>query len=109
MKAIILAGGQGTRLHPITLEYPKALLTVKKKPIISYLVELFQDQGVEDIIISINQGHRIDFNWWVKRYHQGQHRFVEEKEPLGTFGGLSNAQKYVKDQESFFVTNADEI
>ena len=55
LKAVILAGGKATRLYPVTYEVPKALLPVKRKPIINYLVDLFLDQGIKEIAISINQ------------------------------------------------------
>lgn len=110
MKAVILAGGKGTRMYPITLEYPKPLLTVKRKPIISYLVELFWKFKVTQVIVSIHQSQRADFEWWIKRYHPKQRIVLtEEKKPLGTFGGLFRARKYLKNEEDFFVTNGDEI
>ena len=45
-KAVILAGGKGTRLYPITKEIPKPLLPINKKPIINYLVDLFYSQVI---------------------------------------------------------------
>lgn len=109
MKAIILAGGKGTRLYPVTLETPKPLITVRKKPIINYLIELFLTQGVEDIGISINADHKEDFRWWYERWWKGQPlQFFEETEPLGTFGGLVHARYFV-DDDDFFVTNGDEL
>ncbi len=122
-KGIILAGGKGTRLRPITLEIPKPLLPVKKKPIINYLVDLFLNQGIKDIAILINKEFKEEFNWWEKRYYpstsSGQApstgsgrvpkiKFFEELEPLGTFGGLW----YLKDwigSSFFFLTNGDEL
>ena len=68
-KAVILAGGKGTRLYPITYEIPKPLLPVKKKPIINYLVDLFFTQGIENVIVLINKGFRNDFDWWKERYY----------------------------------------
>ena len=58
MKGVILAGGLGTRLHPITLEIPKSLLTVKKKPIINYLIDLFFRYGIKDTTVLINEQNR---------------------------------------------------
>ena len=133
-KAIILAGGKGTRLYPITYEIPKPLLPVKRKPIINYLVDLFCQQGIKDIAVLIGQDFRDEFEWWHKRYYpstgssteahsksSGQApsslrssgqvpkiEFFEEKEPLGTFGGLC----YLKDwlgNNPFFLTNGDEL
>jgi len=109
MKALILAGGKGTRLYPVTLETPKPLLTVRKKPIINYLIELFLQQGVHEIGISINSSHKEDFQWWYKRWwNKYPFRFFEETEPMGTFGGLVGAAHWVKN-ENFYVTNGDEL
>ncbi len=109
MKAIILAGGKGTRLYPVTLETPKPLLTVNKKPIINYLVELFFKHGVEDVGITVNTDHTEDFDWWYKRYWDGAPiRFFEETAPLGTFGTLALVAHWIKNQ-NFFVSNGDEL
>ena len=69
LKAVILAGGKGTRLYPITYEIPKPLLPVKKKPIINYLIDLFFNQGIKDITVLINKDFRKEFDWWKKRYY----------------------------------------
>ncbi len=62
MKAFILAGGQGTRLRPLTLEMPKPLITVQKRPIISYLVDLFQHHNmVDEIFVAVHKSHLDDF------------------------------------------------
>lgn len=122
-KAIILAGGKGTRLYPITYEIPKPLLPVKRKPIINYLVDLFSQQGIKDIAVLINSDFKDEFEWWQKRYYpstisgqalsktsgQGPKiTFFEEPEPLGTFGGLCYLKDWIVDQP-FFLTNGDEL
>ncbi len=108
-KAVILAGGRGTRLYPVTYEIPKPLLPVRKKPIINYLVDLFYSQGVKEVAILINKDFREDFDWWEKRYYsQNKIQFLEEKEPLGTFGGLFYLKNWISDNP-FFFTNGDEL
>lgn len=108
-KAVILAGGRGTRLYPVTKEIPKPLLPVKKRPIINYLVDLFYSQGVKEIAVLINKDFREDFEWWEKRYYpENKIKLVEEKEPLGTFGGLYFLKDWIG-KSSFFLTNGDEL
>jgi len=108
-KAVILAGGKGTRLYPVTKEIPKPLLPIKKKPIINYLVDLFLSQGVKDVAVLINKDHREDFNWWQKRYYPKKEiKFFEESESLGTFGGIWFLKKWLGDNP-FFLTNGDEL
>jgi len=113
MKAIILAGGKGTRLYPVTLETPKPLLTVRKKPIINYLIDMFRRHGVHDIKIVVAKDHLEDFQWWLKRY--GDHlsgvniSFEVEDEPMGTFGSLAHKLTDWIGLDDFFVTNADEL
>ena len=109
MKAVILAGGKGTRLYPITYEIPKPLLPIKKKPIINYLVDLFLKAGVKEIGVLISQDFEKDFDWWKKRYYpKTKIKFFKEKKPLGTLGGLYYLKKWVA-KNDFFLTNGDEL
>ncbi|MBU3942740.1 NTP transferase domain-containing protein, partial [Patescibacteria group bacterium] len=106
-KAVVLAGGKGTRLYPVTKEIPKPLLPVKRKPIINYLIDLFCKAGIKDIAVLISKNHREDFNWWKTRYYPNLNiKFVEESEPLGTFGGLYLLKDWLGDKP-FFMTNGD--
>lgn len=111
LKAVILAGGKGTRLYPITYEIPKPLLPVRRKPIINYLVDFFSDFGIKDIFVLISKDFEEDFNWWKKRYYpQRKISFFKEKKPLGTFGGLWYLKSRLQLNSSpFFLTNGDEL
>ena len=109
IKAVILAGGLGTRLYPITYEIPKPLLPIKKKPIINYLVDLFFEQGIKEIAVLISENFEQDFIWWKKRYYPKKKiKFFKEKKPLGTLGGLYYLKKWIS-KSSFFFTNGDEL
>lgn len=108
-KAVILAGGKGTRLYPVTKEIPKPLLPIKRKPIINYLIDLFYSQGIKDIAVLINKDFKQDFEWWQKRYYPKNNiKLVEEEKPLGTFGGLFFLKNWLK-ETPFFMTNGDEL
>jgi len=114
-KAVILAGGKGTRLYPVTKEIPKPLLPVQKKPIINYLVDLFSQYGIKEIAVLINRNFKQDFEWWKKRYYPSlgsrrvlNIRLVEEKEELGTFGGIYLLKDWIANSK-FFLTNGDEL
>lgn len=105
--AIILAGGQGTRLQPITYEIPKPLLPVKKKPIVSHLVDLFTKQGINNIILVISREWEREFLSWRDEYCPQVEILIEEK-PLGTFGAI-NSYFRGKILRPFFLSNGDEL
>ncbi|OGY62933.1 MAG: hypothetical protein A2745_03730 [Candidatus Harrisonbacteria bacterium RIFCSPHIGHO2_01_FULL_44_13] len=110
MKGVILAGGLGTRLYPVTLEMPKPLITVKRKPIINHLLELFSRHGVTESFVIINKDHQDDYQWWQRRYLDElpiPARIKIEPRPLGTFGGLKYLREELKD--SFVLSNGDEL
>ncbi len=108
-KAIILAGGKGTRLYPITKEIPKPLLPINRKPILNYLVDLFHGYDIHDVALLISKNFREEFDWWKKRHYPDKPiEFFEEEEPLGTFGGLWHAKEWVGDSP-IFLTNGDEL
>ena len=112
-KAIILAGGKGTRLYPVTLETPKPLLTVNRKPIINYLIELFADHGVQEIKVVIRPQDREEFGWWQSRWQKNFKNvsvsFEEETEPMGTLGYWAHQLADWTGNEPFFLTNGDEL
>lgn len=112
MKAVILAGGMGTRLRPVTLEIPKPLLTVKKKPIVNYLIDLFARHGICDVALVINKDHKADYDWWRIRYAGDWPRVkinvVIEPKMAGTFGALRYIREWAKG-EPIVVSNGDEI
>lgn len=112
MKAVILAGGLGTRLRPVTYEIPKPLVTVKKKPILNHLIELFRRHGVNSIAILVNKEHVGEFKRWQKAWEEELSQadiniFVEDS-PRGTFGGLHLLRNWLKG-EPFYLSNGDEL
>ena len=96
MKALILAGGLGTRLRSVVADQPKPMAPTAGKPFLQYLVEWLRDQGFDDLVLCV--GHRAD----QVRAHFGDGRrwgvqvaYAVERTPLGTAGALKNAGEHV--------------
>lgn len=110
MKAVILAGGLGKRLRPLTNERPKPMIEVLNIPIIEWQVKWFKRHHISEIIICIGylKEHIIDYVGSGARFGVKVGYAVEE-EPLGTGGALKNAQSLVagSHQEGFFMVNGD--
>ncbi len=107
-KAVLLVGGRGTRLRPLTDKTPKGLLEVQDKTIIVHLFDLLKKYGIRDVVLSTGYlkdkikerlGDGSSFGMNIS--------YIEENEPLGTAGPLRLAKKYLKD--SFIVSNGDEL
>jgi len=107
-KAVLLVGGRGTRLKPLTDKTPKALLEVHGKTITEHLFDLLKKYGIRDVVLCIGylkdkiKGHFGDGSNFGMSI-----TYVEEDKPLGTAGPLRLAKKYLKD--SFIVSNGDEL
>lgn len=107
MQAVILAGGLGTRLRPLTEQIPKVMVPVSGKPFLFYLLELLKSQGVKDIILCV--GYRRE---QIKKSFEDRRRlgvriqYSEEREGLlGTGGALKRAQNLL--DNCFLVVNGD--
>ena len=102
---LIMAGGKGLRLRPLTNKIPKPLILVNGKPIIEHIINIAKNQGITNFYISINY-----LGYKIKKYlGEGsrlgvQIKYLEEKKPLGTAGSISLIKKFNK---PIFVTNAD--
>ncbi len=109
MKAIILAGGKGRRLHPVTDYVPKSLVPLKNIPIIEWQIKYLKKFKINEIIICSGYKTEMIENFLANKKNFGvKIRFSIEKTPLGTGGAIKHAGLLIKDK-SFFVINGDVI
>ena len=108
MKAIILAGGRGKRLRPITDYVPKSLVPVKNTPIIEWQIKYLKKYGVNEVIICTSYKTKMIENYLSIKNTSVKIKFSIEKSPLGTGGAIKKAGKMINDK-SFFVINGDVI
>jgi mannose-1-phosphate guanylyltransferase len=106
LKALLLIGGQATRLRPLSLNRPKCLFPLNNKPIIDYLLENLSNAGCKDAILAVNYlADKIENYLGTEKYGVKLHYSLEET-PLGTGGPVKLAQEYLCD-EDFLVLNGD--
>ena len=87
---VIMAGGLGTRLHPLTEETPKPMLKVGGKPILETIIQSFIDQGFTNFFVSVNYKANIISEYFGDGSRLGAKiNYLHEKSRLGTAGGLS--------------------
>lgn len=112
-KALILAGGLGTRLRPLTFAVPKPLIVVKDRPIIDYILNQLVNCGINEIFVSVNYRSNL-----IKLYIEDKDKygiaidFFDEIEPLGTAGPLSymlGDRIRIDKNEPILVMNGDII
>jgi mannose-1-phosphate guanylyltransferase len=106
LQALILVGGEGTRLRPLTSTVPKPVIPLAGRPFIGYMIEWLSSHGVDDVILSC--GFMADGVRSVLGDGSGHGvrlRYVEEPEPLGTGGALKFAEDLL--DERFFMLNGD--
>jgi len=106
LQAVILVGGEGTRLRPLTSGIPKPIVTFVDRPFMAYMLQWLHAHGVDDVIMScgflatkvrevLGDGSQYGINL----------RFVEEPEPRGTAGALKYAEEFLQDR--FLMLNGD--
>jgi mannose-1-phosphate guanylyltransferase len=107
MKAIVLVGGQGSRLRPITYDVPKAMVPLRNRPFMGYMFDFLRAGGLSGAVLSL--GYLPDP---IKDYFDGQDLegfsidYAVEARPLGTAGGIKNAEGYL-DGGPLVVVNGD--
>lgn len=112
MKALILVGGYGTRLRPLTLTKPKPLVEFCNKPMVLHQIEALVQVGVNHVILAVSYLSDMlqrEMEVEAKRLNI-KITLSQETEPLGTAGPLALARHYLQaDDEPFFVLNSDVI
>src|SRR5437870_2508689 len=96
MKAVIMAGGEGTRLRPLTSHRPKPLVPALNMPIMEHIVLLLKEQGITDIVVTLHyladeiEGYFGDGSEWGVNL-----LYSVEDTPLGTAGSVKQAEEQV--------------
>lgn len=103
--ALIMAGGRGERLHPLTKNIPKPLLKIKGKSLLEILISKLYSSGINHIKISVHHMYKkIKNHMKVKKFNLKNSDYIIEKTPLGTGGSI----KFFNSKENnFFVINCD--
>ncbi len=108
-KAIILSGGWGTRLRPLTCTMPKTLIPIVNVPLMERIIKQLTKAGIKEIILAVNvmseqlKNYFGDGSKWKITIH-----YTDEKEPMGTAGAVKLAEDLIGN-DNFFMFNGDII
>ena len=112
MKAVVMAGGQGTRLRPLTVNRPKPLLPLVNKPVISHIVDWLKRNDVVEVIVTLQ--HQAE--WFQNYLSAGGYQDVQidylvEDVPLGTAGGVAQAlvEGLISPDETILIVSGDAV
>lgn len=111
--ALILAGGQGTRMRPLTYRIPKPMARIYGKPILEHIIKGIVNEGIHEIFLSVGYKSNLILKYFGdgSRFNANIH-YIVEKRPLGTGGALKLALKKIKTENGdaeVFVTNGDDM
>jgi mannose-1-phosphate guanylyltransferase/phosphomannomutase len=107
VKAVIMAGGEGTRLRPLTSNQPKPMMPLVNRPMMEHIVQLLKEHGFDDIVVTVAFLANTIRNYFGDGSEFGVRMvYATEETPLGTAGSVRNAMQELKD-ERFLVISGD--
>ena len=102
LKAVVMAGGEGTRLRPMTANQPKPLLPVANRPIMEHVLRLLKKHGFEETVVTVQFLAALVRNYFGDGEDVGMFlQYATEETPLGTAGRVKNAEDALKDSPSW--------
>lgn len=108
MQAIIMAGGAGSRLKPLTNTIPKPMVPIIDRPVLELIIKHLKKYGIDDIAMTLGYKSEIIIDAFGNGEDYGVHiEYFIEKEPLGTAGGVKNASKFILGD--FIVISGDAV
>jgi len=108
-KAMILAAGYGTRLHPLTESKPKALVEYQGLSLLEHVLRKLEEAGIEEVVINTHYLSEQISEFVSKRKSKVKINLIHEEEILGTGGAIANARKYFEDEKNVLVYNVDVV
>lgn len=108
MKAVLMAGGEGTRLRPLTCNRPKPLVPICNKPVMEYIIELLKEHGITQIAVTLHYLADEIASYFGDGSDLGvQLVYSVEEEPLGTAGAVKMLEDYL--DETFIIVSGDAL
>jgi len=109
MKSLILAGGYGKRLKPLTEDRPKPMIEILDRPILAWQLSWLKMNGIYDVILCVGYKKEVIMDYVSKNVKDMNIQYSIENEPLGTGGAIKNAHDLLLDDDTFIVVNGDII
>jgi len=108
MKAVIMAGGEGTRLRPLTCSIPKPMVPILNKPVMEYIIKLLKKYDIKDIAVTMAYLPSVIMDYFNTGEEWGVNlKYFIEDTPLGTGGSVKNASEFLDD--TFVVISGDAL
>ncbi len=110
MQAVVMAGGEGSRLRPLTINRPKPMVPIANRPVMGHIIELLKRHNIDDIVATLQYRADDIQNYFGDGSNVGVtlHYSVEPR-PLGTAGSVKFAEKYLIDREPFLIVSGDAL
>jgi mannose-1-phosphate guanylyltransferase / phosphomannomutase len=106
MKAVVMAGGAGSRLRPLTINRPKPMVPLVNKPVIAHIMDLLKRHGITEVVVTLQYMADAVQDYFGDGSSLGMDiKYSVEEVPLGTAGSVKNAQQYL--DEPFVVISGD--
>ena len=108
MKAVVMAGGEGSRLRPLTIGRPKPMIPLVDKPVLGHILDLLKYHGITEVVITLQYMPSVIQDFYGDGASLGLDiTYAVEEMPLGTAGGVRNAAAYLND--TFLVISGDAL
>jgi len=108
MKAVIMAGGEGTRLRPLTCNRPKPMVPIVNKPVMEHIIELLKKYNITDIAVTLQYLPDLIKEYFGDGSDYGVNlKYYVENTPMGTAGSVKNAEEFLDD--TFIVISGDAL
>lgn len=108
MKAVVMAGGSGSRLRPMTIGRPKPMLPLVNQAVLSHILDLLRTHNITDVVVTLQyMASMIEDFFGDGSSYNTRLRYVVEETPLGTAGSVANARQYLDD--TFLVISGDAV
>src|SRR5262252_10078036 len=108
MKAVVMAGGEGSRLRPLTVTRPKPMVPIVGRPVMEHILNLLKSHGITDIVVTVQYMASAIEDYFGDGSQLGLRiNYSREEVPLGTAGSVKNAEELL--DEPFLVISGDAL